>query len=184
MIRIVADSSSQLSPSLRERFGIEVVPIVVNVNETEYLEGVDLNADAFYRFWDSGQQDVSTSQPSPGAFVQVYESLVADGASEILSIHVGAEYSGTLNSARIAAQQVSVPVRLVDTATLSFDISCCVWEASEALRRGGSTEDAAAAAEKLAPRIGSVTILQALEFARSQGRVAHELADDAEGIGV
>ena len=183
-VRIVTDSSSQLSPSLRDRYSIAMVPIVVNVNGTEYLEGVDLDADAFYKFWDTGQPEVSTSQPSPGAFAQTYEALVAEGATEILSIHVGAEYSGTLNSARIAAEQVPVPVRLVDTKTLSFGISCCVWEAAEVLRQGGSVEDAALTAEALTPRIGSVTILQALEFARSQGRMAEELPEGADGIAV
>ena len=184
MRRIVTDSNSQLPTELRDRYDIEVVPITVTVDGVEYREGVDLDADGFYALWGDGQPEVSTSQPSPGAFIETYERLAADGATEILSIHVSADLSGTLNSARLAAESVDVPVRLVDTGTMSFGISCCVWEAAEVLRSGGTIEEAARTAEKLAPAIGSVTILQTLEFTRGQGRMVDHLPDDAEGIPV
>jgi DegV family protein with EDD domain len=182
--RIVTDSNSQLPAELQDRYGIAVVPITVVVNGTEYSEGVDLDADGFYALWADGQPEVSTSQPSPGAFVETYNGLIAEGATEILSIHVSEALSGTLNSARIAAQQVDVPVRLVDTGTMSFGISCCVWEAAEALAAGASLESAAVTAEKLAPALGSVTILQALEFTRAQGRLVDQLPEEAAGIPV
>ncbi len=184
MQRIVTDSNSQLPAELQDRYGIAVVPITVVVNGTEYSEGVDLDADGFYALWADGQPEVSTSQPSPGAFVETYNGLIAEGATEILSIHVSDALSGTLNSARIAAQQVDVPVRLVDTGTMSFGISCCVWEAAEALAAGASLESAAVTAEKLAPALGSVTILQALEFTRAQGRLVDQLPEEAAGIPV
>lgn len=184
MIRIVTDSNSQLPDDLRSRYDIEVVPIVVTVNGTDYREGVDLDADRFYRFWDDGQPEVSTSQPSPGDFGAVYERVVAEGATEILSIHVGSAYSGTLNSARLAALDVDVPVRLVDTGTMSFGVSCCVWEAAEALERGLSLDAAASAAEAVASRVGGVTTLQVLEFTRRQGRLRDSLPPAADGIPV
>ncbi len=184
MIRIVTDSNSQLPAALADRYDISVVPITVNVDGVEYREGVDLDADGFYALWADGQPEVSTSQPSPGAFVETYTSLIEAGATEILSVHVAESLSGTLNSARLAAEQVSVPVRLVDTGTMSFGISCCVWEAAEAVRSGASLEQAAVTAEKLAPAVGSVTILQALDFTRGQGRLVEALPDDADGIPV
>lgn len=185
MIRIVTDSSSQIPGALVERYGVEVAPIVVTVDGTDYREGVDLDADAFYGFWRHGTApEVSTSQPSPGDFIERYRRLASEGADSILSIHVGADYSGTLNSARVAAAEVDVPVRLVDTGTMSFGVSCCVWEAGEAIERGASVEEAARLAEGLGATLGSVTILQADEFARKQGRVTGHLPDDADGIAV
>jgi DegV family protein with EDD domain len=182
--RLVTDSNSQLPAELQDRYGITVVPITVMVNGTEYREGVDLDADGFYALWADGQPEVSTSQPSPGAFVETYNRLIAEGATEILSIHVSDALSGTLNSARIAAEQVDVPGRLVDTGTMSFGISCCVWEAAEALAAGASLESAALTAEKLAPAIGSVTILLALDFTRAQGRLVDQLPEEATGVPV
>ncbi len=181
-VALVTDSSSQLPAELIERFAVTVVPIPVLVDGVEHHEGVDLDADGFYDLFADGViPDVSTSQPSPGRFAETYRRLVAAGATEIASIHVTESMSGTLNSARLGAKAVDVPVRLVDTGTTSFGISCCLWEAAEVLAAGGSLEAAASRAEATAVTVRSVFILQALDFVRRGGRVAGRsirLADD------
>jgi DegV family protein with EDD domain len=172
MIGVVTDSNSQLPDELRDRYGVVVVPLTVVVDGVAHEEGVDLDADGFYAaFADGHTPTVSTAQPSPGRFAQVYEQVAASGATEILSIHIGSAISGTLNSARLAAAGAPVPVRLVDTGTSSFGIACCVWEAGEALQRGASIEDAAAVAEATAATVGNVFIVKALDLARAGGRV-------------
>jgi DegV family protein with EDD domain len=115
---------------------------------------------------------VSTSQPSPGRFAATYRGLADAGADEILSVHIGASLSGTVNSARLGAADSPVPVRVVDTGTASFGVGCCVWEAGEVLRAGAPTEEAAAVAEALAPRIGNVFVVGALDLVRAGGRLA------------
>lgn len=180
MIGIVTDSNAQIPPDLAARYGVEVVPLTITVDGVPHLEGEDLDADAFYALFDGGRRpEVSTSQPSPGQFARAYERLAAAGAREILSIHLGSGVSGTLNSARLAARDAAVPVRLVDTGTASFGVSCCVWEAGEALLDGASVEEAATIAEHLAVTVGNVFTVQALDLARAGGR----LAADAEQAG-
>ena len=66
MIGIVVDSNAQMPPSLVERFGVTVVPLPVTVNGVQHLEGVDLDADAFYALFEDGTPEVSTAQPAPG----------------------------------------------------------------------------------------------------------------------
>jgi DegV family protein with EDD domain len=173
VIALVTDSSSQLPAELAERYAVSVVPIPVTVDDTTYNEGVDLDADGFYAFFADGiVPEVSTSQPSPGRFVETYASLVEAGAIEILSVHVGKSMSGTLNSARLGAETVNVPVHLVDSRTTSFGVSCCVWEAAEALAAGADLEIAAQVAEAVAADVRSVFILQALDFVLKGGRAA------------
>ena len=173
MIGLVTDSNSQLPAELAARYGVEVVPLTVTVDGVAHLEGVDLDADGFYARFAGGRTPVvSTSQPSPGQFVDVYQRLADAGATEILSIHIGSAISGTLNSARLAAQGSAVPVRLVDTGTASFGVACCVWEAGEALARGAGVEEAASVAEQLAATVGNVFIVRALDLARAGGRLA------------
>ncbi len=182
---LVTDSNAQLPRRLVDRFGIRVVPLTVVVDGIEYAEGVDLDADGFYAKFDGGsrtaghigghQPSVATSQPSPGCFADAYRAAAEAGADEILSVHIGAAVSGTLNSARAAAATAPVPVRLVDTGTTSFGIGCCVWEAAEALGRGAGTEEAADAARSVAARVGNVFVVRALELAAAGGRVV--LAD-------
>ena len=173
MIGLVTDSNSQLPAELAARYGVEVVPLTVTVDGVAHLEGVDLDADGFYALFADGRAPVvSTSQPSPGQFVDAYQRLADAGATEILSVHIGSAISGTLNSARLAAQQSAVPVRLVDTGTASFGVACCVWEAGEALARGATVEEAAQVAEQLAASVGNVFVVRALDLARAGGRLA------------
>jgi DegV family protein with EDD domain len=167
-IGICTDSNSQLPESLAQRYAVEVVPITVTVGGHEYLEGVDLDADRFYELLgaEPGPR-VSTSQPSPGQFAAAYENLLQRGCDQILSIHLMAATSGTLNSARLAARSLPIPVRLVDSGTAGFGISCCVWAAAEAVARGASIDEAVQTAESLSPQIGAVLIVGQLEFMRS-----------------
>lgn len=177
MIGIVVDSNSQLPSDLAHRNGITVVPMPMQVDGVDYLEGVNLDTDAFYRFWSDGHvPQITTSQPSPGAFTAAYKSVQDAGATEILSVHVAESMSGTLNSARLAAATFSIPVRLVDTNTASFGISCCALAAVEAIRTGADLEDAATVAEQRAATIGTTFIVGIPGLVDSSGR--------AEGLDV
>lgn len=185
MIGIVTDSNAQIPADLAARYGVEVVPLTVTVDGTPHLEGVELDADAFYERFEGGRRpQVSTSQPSPGQFADVYQRLADAGATEILSVHIGAAVSGTLNSARVAADASPVPVRLVDTGTASFGVACCVWEAGEALLGGASLEEAAAVAEELAATVGNVFTVRALDLARAGGRLAAGVEELPESVPV
>ena len=171
MIGICTDSNSQLPASLAERYGIEIVPLTVTIDDVDYLEGVDLDADSFYANYVGGAcPTVTTSQPSPGQFAVAYEDLAARGCTEILSIHVSSAISGTINAARLAAHSVPMPVRLVDSGTASFGVSCCVWAAAAAIEGGASLDDAALIAEQLAPTIGNVFVVGSLDQLHVGGR--------------
>jgi DegV family protein with EDD domain len=184
VIGICTDSNSQLPAELRDRYGVEVVPLTISIDGDEYLEGVDLDPDAFWdRFAVPTRPEVATSQPSPGQFALAYEDLVGRGATEILSVHIGSALSGTVNSARLAAHNASVPVRLVDTGTASFGISCCVWAAADAIADGASIDEAAEVAESLIPKIGNVFVVGALDLVRAGGRV-HVSVEDVLSDGI
>lgn len=177
MIGIVVDSNSQLPDSLAERYGIEVVPLTVTVDGVDHLEGLDLTHRAFYAAWDDGKAPtITTSQPSPGRFVEAYQRLVERGCTEILSVHIAEAMSGTLNSARLAARMVDVPVRLVDSGTASFGISCCAWAAAESIVEGADVESAAVIAEERAGVLGATFIVGVPQLIARSGR--------ADGAGV
>jgi DegV family protein with EDD domain len=177
MIGIVVDSNSQMSADLANRFGISTVALAVTVDGVEYREGIDLHADAFYAAWDHGHQPtIETSQPSPGAFVEAYQALIDAGATEVLSIHISEALSGTLNSARLAATQVDVLVRLVDTGTASFGISCCAWAAAEAIVEGADLTNAADVATERGLSLHSNFVVGIPKLIDRSGR--------ADGVGV
>jgi DegV family protein with EDD domain len=183
-IALVTDSNAQLSPALAQRLRATVVPITVTIDGVEHLEGVDLEVADAYRTLARPDVEVATAAPSPGRLIDVYQSLAAGGADQILSVHVGREMSATVNNARLAARGVEVEVEVVDTGLASFGIGCCVWEAADALRAGAGLVAAADAARATAGTIGSVFIVQAVELARRGGRYGDRLDDTGAGIPV
>jgi DegV family protein with EDD domain len=171
MIGICTDSGSQMPAELAARLGVEVVPLTITIDDVDYLEGVDLVADDFYaKFTGDHFPVVASSEPSPGQFAAAYDDLVARGCTEILSIHITAAVSGTINAARLAAHATTQPVRVVDSGTASFGTSCCVWAAAEAIARGATLEQAAIVAEQLAPTIGNVFLVDSLDVLRRSNR--------------
>ena len=184
MIGLVTDSNAQLPPELARRYGVEVVPFTVTLDGVEHAEGEDLDADGFWARFEDRTPAVTTSQPSPGRFAAAYEAVAARGADEILSIHIGCAVSGTVNSARLAADSAPVPVRVVDTGSASFAVACCVWEAGEALSRGASAEEAAAIAGAVASRVGNVFVVGGLGLARAGGRLAEPGGPAPSGEGI
>lgn len=159
-IGLVTDSTSQLPADLAERFGVEVVPITIHVGEAEYLEGVDLSPEDFYaQLAELPAPVVSTSEPSPGQFALAYDALVERGCTQILSLHASSLVSGTLNAARLGSRCVPVPVRIVETSTTGFGLSCCVWSAATAIADGADLDAASAAADRVTSLITNVYVV-------------------------
>lgn len=185
MIGVVVDSNSQMPPDLAARHGIEIVPLLVSIDGIEHREGIDLDADTFYAAWNDGcTPEISTSQPSPGAFVDAYLRLAERGATEILSIHVSEAMSGTLNSARLATASVDVPVTLIDTGTASFGISCCAWAAADAIERGASLDAAADIARSRAGSLRTSFVVGVPSLVDRSGRSAGVGVEQASAGGV
>ena len=180
MYGIVTDSSSQITRDLVERFSVEVVPLTVTIDGTDHLERDDLDADGFYAHFDGGQTpDVSTSQPSPGAFATAYGRLAERGCAEIWSIHIGETMSGTVGAARLAARDAPVPVHVVDTGSASFGVSVCVWAAAVALGRGATEDDVRRRIATLADRLGTAFMVGVPQLTERGGRaVGVELEGD------
>lgn len=151
---ICTDSSAQLPARLVARLRAEVVPLSIAVDDRLFDEP-DVGADDFYRWLAAGRR-ITTSQPSPGRFATAYEHAAARGAHDVLSVHVGSAFSGTVGSAELAAREAPLPVTVVDTGTASFGVGICVIAAAEVIAAGGSAEAAADAIERLVPAIGSV----------------------------
>jgi len=179
VIGVVTDSNAQLPASLAERHGIRVVPLPVILDGEEFAEGVDLDVEEFYRRLAAGAE-VSTSQPSPGRIAVAYQALVADGCTEIVSIHVGSALSGTVNGARLAADLVDVPVEIVDTGQASFSVGCAALAAAKARKNGASTDRVASAARATAAEVRNVFVMGGLELALASGRV--EVSDELHEI--
>ncbi|HUF52969.1 MAG TPA: DegV family protein [Dehalococcoidia bacterium] len=181
-IAIVTDSASYISARLRRELGIAVVPLHVQIDGESHSEP-DLYPDDFYTRIAAGA-NVSTSQPSPGEFAEAYVAAAVSGADQILSIHIGSNLSGTVQSARLAAESSSVPVTVVDTGQASFAEGLCVLEAAEAIARGASAEGAEALALAASRAIGNTFVVRGMALPERSGRLASGQPASVEGVPV
>jgi fatty acid-binding protein DegV len=155
-IAICTDSSALFPAGVAERLGVIVVPIVITLDGAP-VHGLDEELNDFYARLSEGAE-ATTSQPSPGAFLEVFVRAAADGVWEVLSIHLDARLSGTTNSAALAAQEAPLPVTVVDTGTVSFGVGLCVRSAAEAIAAGASAAEAAAAAVAVGSTLRNVFV--------------------------
>lgn len=179
--QVIVDSASYLPGEILKKYGIVVVPLTVILDGEPHKEFVDIHAPEFYERLAAGAK-VATSQPSPGEFVEVFEAAKAAGAEQVVAVLIGSTLSGTVNSARVAAEMVSIPVHIIDTGVASFGEGLSAWEACEVLAAGGSIEAAEAAARAVAKSTGSVFIVKGYEFLRAGGRMKD--APDSAPVGV
>jgi DegV family protein with EDD domain len=148
-----------------------VVPLQVVIGATSYDEGVggatpELVAEALREF-----RPVSTSRPAPEVLRATYERVAAEGASEIVSVHLSGEMSGTLESAQLAAREAPLPVHTVDTRQVGIAAGFAVLAAADVLDAGGSAAEAAEAARTRADATTSLFYVDTLEYLRRGGRI-------------
>lgn len=168
---IVTDSSACLNPADAEREHITVVPLKVTVGDETYLEGEDaLTGDLVAQSLRNKVQ-VTTSRPTPDNFVETYERLAAAGAEAIVSVHLSAKISGTLDSAQLAAKRVDVPVTVVDSTTVGLAVGFASGRAARARDAGGAASSIAAAARAAGEASTTLMYVDTLEYLRRGGRV-------------
>jgi DegV family protein with EDD domain len=170
-VAIVTDSTSYLPAELIVEHGIRVVPLQVIIGGSAYDEGAEATsatvAEAL-RTW----TPVTTSRPSPAAFLDVYEQAASGGCDGIVSIHLSADISGTYESATLAARDSPVPTLVVDSRSLGMGLGFAVLSAAEAAASGeASVDEIAAVAAKRAAASLAVFYVDTLEHLRRGGRI-------------
>ena len=119
-MNILTDAGADLTPAQSQGLTFQSVPLTFTLDGKTYRSGIDIGPEAFYELLAGTQSFPSTSQPSPGEFADAYRRLIATGDRDVLSIHISSGLSGTLNAARLGAQEVpEANVTFVDTLTLS-----------------------------------------------------------------
>lgn len=171
MIKIVTDSTCNLTSEQLQRYDIRVAPITIQFGLPTYTEGVDISRDLFYAKVEGLGIIPSTLEPSPEVFAQHYRELAAQGHA-ILVITVTQKHSGTYRSALLAKDLVpKADVEVFDSATLSLGTGYMVLEAARAAQAGRSRERIL---ERLAEIRGQMSFLltpYTLRYLRMSGRV-------------
>ena len=176
-IRIVTDSTCDLPAEVIAHYGISVVPLYINVGDQGFLDDIDMKRDEFYTRLPSFSTHPTTAVPSPQKFHAIYQALADEGASEILSIHISAALSGTVDVAHIAAQETtSAPVTVFDSQQLSLGTGFLVETAAKMAAAGSSVNEIQSALNDQIRRSHVFAALDTLEFLKRSGRMNKYMA--------
>ncbi|MFD7876006.1 DegV family protein [Streptomyces sp. NPDC059766] len=169
-VAIVTDSTAYLPPRTTERHGITTVPLTVVIGGQALEEGTEISTRSLAQALQK-RRPVTTSRPSPEQFAQTYRRIAESGATDIVSLHLSAELSGTYDAAVVAAREAPVPVRVVDTGMVAMALGFCALAAARAAESGGTVDEAVTAAEKRAAGTSAYFYVDTLDFLRRGGRI-------------
>jgi DegV family protein with EDD domain len=184
-VAVVTDSTACLSAELAAEGRIRVVPLRLVLDDRAADEDAAGNEPAAQDVLD---QDVAmtaaeveralydgrrigTASPAPGRFAAAYAAAAACGAESIVSVHLSARLSGTLNSASLAAAGAPVPVLVVDSQSIGMGLGIAVLTAAAAARAGEDAAAVAAAAASRAARLRSLFAVDTPGYLRAGGRL-------------
>ena len=180
MIRIVTDSTCDLPRSIVDRLQITVLPLFINIGKETYLDGVDMSRQTFYQKLPTFKSHPTTAAPGPDVFQQIYERLAAEGATEILSIHIAKMLSSTVNIARVATKETTaVPVTVLDSGQISLGMGFMVQKAAAAATQGASMTEILNLLDEQGSRTHVFAVIDTLTYLRRSGRMNSVVA----GIG-
>ena len=168
-LTVITDSTADLPTQLAASRGIEVVPLVVTFGDETFADGDLTQAEFFGRMAESPELP-TTSQPSVGAFVEAYERAL-EKAEQVVSVHISSRLSGTVESARRAAEQFPGKVHVFDSLNLSWGLAFQVLEAATAVSEGLAIDAVLERLESARSRVKMIVGVDSLENLRRGGRI-------------
>ncbi len=169
-IAVVTDSTSDLRPEQLAEWNITSVPLYVLFDGHMYKDGLEITPARLFRGLREGKPPPSTSQPSPAEFEEAYKGALT-GADHVLSVHLSGQLSGTVGSARLAAQQFPGQVTVLDSGSVSGGLGLQALRAARRAREGAILGDIVAELEREGSAQSIRFLVDTLEFLKLNGRI-------------
>jgi len=166
---VITDSTADIAPDIATKHAITVVPLTVTVGGESYPDGT-LSQQEFFDRMNASAELPTTSQPSMGAFVEAYERALQT-AEQVVSVHISTHLSGTIESARAAAEQFAGRVHVFDSRNLSWALGWQVLDAATAAAEGLTPEAAIARIERVREQVKLIVGLDSLDNLAKGGRI-------------
>ena len=169
-IAIATDTNSGITAMEGEKLGVYVLAMPVNLEETIHYEGIDITSEQLY---DAMRQhrDVSTSQPSPGQLMELWDGILAKGYDEIVYIPMSSGLSGSCQSAALFAQDYDGKVQVVDNHRISVTQRESVVSALRLAEQGHDAGQIKDFLEKHAYDASIYITVDSMEYLKKGGRV-------------
>lgn len=171
MLKIVTDSAADLPPEVVRDLDIKVVPLSIHFGNNTYIDGEDIDSDAFYRMLRTDPHHPRTAQPSAGRFEAAFRSLSSAG-HDIMAVTLSSTLSGTFNSATLAARSVpEACVTLVDSRAVSMATGSMVVRAAHLSKECRPLAEISATVQDMIPRLNIFILVDTLTYLQRGGRI-------------
>lgn len=167
----VTDSTAFLDDELKNNPDLYIVPLTVLLDHEEYYDGVDLTAEELFARLKKLKTPPKTSQPSVGAFKQLYEQL-AEKYDQIIAVLLSGKLSGTVSSSEQAAKLVKIPVITIDSKILTYPLTALLKKGMTLLASGESTNNIVEKVEKIKESSETYVLVGSLEQLHRSGRMS------------
>ncbi|MBQ8559869.1 MAG: DegV family protein [Tyzzerella sp.] len=170
-VKIIADSTCDLSAELVEKYNIEIIPLHIVLGEKEYLDGVEIGPEELYKWSDENKTTPKTSAAAIADAMEVYEKYKVE-YDEIVCFSISGQMSTTVNVMRMAAEEVDMEDRVfvIDSASLSTGGGLLVVEAAGMAQAGKSAKEIVEHIEMLKPYVRASFVVDTLTYLHRGGR--------------
>lgn len=169
-VRLISDSTCDLSKEQIAKHDIRIVPLFVRFGEESFLDGVDLTPEEMYRQVALRGVLPKTAAASPGMFFEVFEEAVREGC-DVVYVGIGSKFSATFQSAVVAKDMVDAKrVHLVDSANLSSGSGLLLLKAAKLRAEGKSAQAIAEDIQALVPKVRTQFVISTMEYLHKGGR--------------
>lgn len=170
-IKLITDSTCDVSEELIEKYSIHVLPLTVHVGDASFKDGETITLEEIYKGVDEGGPFPSTSQVNPNEFYAVYKKYLDEGY-KIISVHISSLLSGTVQSAEIAKDMAeSDKITIIDTKGVSGSGLLPLIKAGEMIKNNSSYDEVVAALEENVQKVKVFAAFDTLTYLVKGGRV-------------
>lgn len=171
MIRIISDSTCDLSADLIDKYGIKILPLHVMLGDDEHRDGVDITPDELYAWADANKTTPKTSAPSLEDVKEIFQPML-DAGDEIICFTISASMSTAINCIKLVVDELEAEdkVSVIDSANLSTGIGLQVIEAAVMARAGMNRADIVAEIERIKPLVRASFVVDTLTYLHRGGR--------------
>jgi DegV family protein with EDD domain len=171
-IRIVIDSTSDVTEEIINKYDLKVVPLTVNFENESYLDKVELSTTEFFEKLTKSEKLPTTSQANPGAFAEAFSEILLQG-DQVLGIFVASELSGTFESARIAKDMIGGDnIRIIDSKSVCLGTFSLILKAIELVNQNKTIDEVVDELERIKDKIVAIACLDTLKYLEKGGRLS------------
>ncbi len=171
-IKLISDSTCDLTEDLLKKHDIDIVPLYVNFNEDSYKDLIDLKTEEMYSLVEKHRILPKTAASSPGDFYEIFKKYVEQGY-KIIYLGIGSKFSATLQSANLAKNMLETnDIYLIDSMNLSSGSGLLMLKAAKYRDQGMSAKEIVEEIEATVPKVRSQFVIDTLEYLHKGGRLS------------